>query len=164
MQSEHPLGTKTVSQSFTEITHLIMHEDINGAGRLFGGRLMEWIDECAGIAAIRHCGCNVTTACVDTLRFLKGAYLGDVIVINARVTFVGKTSIEVRVESYVEDPATCERTIVNKAYITEVCVDEDGKPVVAPYDIDPQTHEELIEWEGAQRRKEIRRRRAEGGF
>ena len=164
MQTEHPLGTKTVKQSFTEITHLIMHEDINGAGRLFGGRLMEWIDECAGICAIRHCGCNVTTACVDTLRFLKGAYLGEIVVIDARVTFVGKSSVEVRADSYVEDAATGERTLVNSAYLIEVCIDDDGKPVVAPFDIDPQSHEELIEWEGAQRRKEIRRRRAEGGF
>ena len=164
MQSEHPLGTKTVKQSLTEVTHLIMHEDINGAGRLFGGRLMEWIDECAGIAAIRHCGCNVTTACVDTLRFLKGAYLGDVIVILARVTFVGTSSVEVRVDSYVEDPASGERTLVNTAYITEVCVGDGGKPIPSPYDINPESNEELIEWEGAQRRKEIRRRRAAGGF
>ena len=164
MQSEHPLGTKTVSQSFTEITHLIMHEDINGAERLFGGRLMEWIDECAGIAAIRHCGCNVTTACVDTLRFLKGAYLGEVIVIQAQVTFIGKSSIEVRVDSYVEDPSTSKRTLVNTAYLIEVCIDNAGKPIVVPYDIEPRTNDELIEWEGAQRRKEIRRRRAEGGF
>ena len=164
MQIDHPLGTKTVSQSFTEVTNLIMHEDINGSGRLFGGRLMEWIDECAGIAAIRHCGCNVTTACVDTLRFLKGAYLGEVMVINARVTFVGTSSIELRVDSFVEDAASGERTLVNTAYIIEVCVDENGKPVVSPYDINPQSHEELIEWESAQRRKEIRRRRAEGGF
>ena len=164
MQPQHPLGSKTVSQSFTEITHLIMHEDINGAGRLFGGRLMEWIDECAGIAAIRHCGCNVTTACVDTLRFLKGAYLGEVVVIQAQVTYVGTSSVEVRVDTFVEDPSTCARTLVNTAYITEVCIDEAGKPVVSPYDIEPRTNEELIEWEGAQRRKEIRRRRAEGGF
>ena len=164
MQIEHPLGTKTVKQSFTEVTHLIMHEDINGAERLFGGRLMEWIDECAGIAAIRHCGCNVTTACVDSLRFLKGAYLGEVMVIQARVTFVGKSSVEVRVDSFVEDPSSCERTLVNRAYIIEVCIDDEGKPTVAPYDINPQSHEELIEWEDAQRRKEIRRRRAAGGF
>ena len=74
---------KKVSDSLTEMTRLLQYKDINGYDRLFGGRLMEWIDEAAGIAAGRHCGGYITTACVDTLQFKHAAYLHDLIVILA---------------------------------------------------------------------------------
>ena len=59
--------TKLVADSTCEAMRIVTHQDVNGENRLFGGRLMEWIDELAGIAARRHCGASVTTACVDTL-------------------------------------------------------------------------------------------------
>lgn len=68
---------KHMEDSRTENTYLIMNKHINGYGRLFGGVLMQWIDEMAGIVAYRHAGTIVTTACVDNLNFKAGAYLGD---------------------------------------------------------------------------------------
>ena len=73
--------TRTVEYSHTEWMKSIQYEDINGSGRLFGGRLMEWMDEVAGITAIRHSGANVTTAAVDNLTFKKGAFIDEIIVI-----------------------------------------------------------------------------------
>lgn len=67
---------KRVEDSRTENTYLIMNKHINSYGRLFGGVLMQWIDEMAGIVAHRHAGTIVTTACVDNLNFKAGAYLG----------------------------------------------------------------------------------------
>ena len=52
---------KTVDDSRVETVHLVMSGHLNGAGRLFGGILMQWIDEVAGIVAKRHSMCNVTT-------------------------------------------------------------------------------------------------------
>ena len=66
---------KRVEDSRTENTYLIMNKHINSYGRLFGGVLMQWIDEMAGIVAHRHAGTIVTTACVDNLNFKAGAYL-----------------------------------------------------------------------------------------
>ena len=80
-------GKKSVSDSLTESIKSVRYEDINGVNRLFGGRLMEWIDETAGIAARRHCGGDVTTACVDQLTFKHPAFLNDVVVIVAAVTY-----------------------------------------------------------------------------
>ena len=83
---------KTVKESIVETVHIIRPSDLNDAGRLFGGVLMQWIDEVAALVAKRHSQMNVTTASVDNLQFLHGAFQRDVIVIIGRVTHVGHTS------------------------------------------------------------------------
>ena len=94
---------KRVEDSRTENTYHIMPKHINGYGRLFGGVLMQWIDEVAGTVARRHAGSIVTTACVDNLNFKAGAYLGNTIVLIGRMTYVGRTSMDV-VPTYVIRP------------------------------------------------------------
>ena len=75
------LPAKKVSDSETHQLHVVIHPDINGFGRLFGGRLLEWIDEVAGATARRHCGRDATTVAIDNLYFKSGAYLNDIIVL-----------------------------------------------------------------------------------
>ena len=116
-------GYRTVTYSRTEATHLLRYVDINGQNRLFGGKLLEWIDEIAGIAAMRHASMNVATVSIEHLEFKKGAFLNDTIVMIAYVTHVGRTSIEVRVDTWIEDPSTGIRTPINRAFLTEVCID-----------------------------------------
>ena len=94
------LPAKKVSDSETHQLHVVIHPDINGFGRLFGGRLLEWIDEVAGATARRHCGRDATTVAIDNLYFKSGAYLNDIIVLIGKVTHVGHTSMEVRVDTY----------------------------------------------------------------
>jgi acyl-CoA hydrolase len=155
---------KTVEDSRTEWMKCIQYEDINGNGRLFGGRLMEWMDEVAGIAATRHCGGYVTTAAIDNLQFKKGAFINEIIVIRAKLTYVGRTSMEVRVDVYVEERDTGIRRVINRAYFTEVYVDDAGKPLPLKYGLTPETEVEKAEWEGAKKRLEIRRQRRVEGF
>lgn len=162
-KKQYPKGVKTVGEAKAVATHMLRHEDINGSNRLFGGRLMEWIDDVAGIAARLQCGGNVTTAAIDTLEFKFPAFLNDIIVIEAWVTHVGTTSMEVRADSFVMNPATGERTLINHAYLTEVCVDEEGRPSPVPWGLVATTAEQHTECDGARRRAEIRKmRRAEG--
>ena len=155
---------KTVADSRTEVTKLLQYKDINGYDRLFGGRLMEWIDEAAGIAAQRHCGGEITTACVDTLQFKHAAYIHDLVVIIAKLTYVGRTSMEVRVDSYVEDCKTGMRYLINHAYLTEVHVDSDGKPLPIEYGLELTNDVERAEWEGARKRIAIRKTRQTEGY
>lgn len=163
MADKYGREVKHVRDSRTVATRIVRHEDINGTNRLFGGRLMEWIDDAAGIAARRHCGITITTAAVDTLEFKHPALLNDIVAIEAVVTHVERSSMEVKVESYVEDPATGERRLINHAYLTEVCVDEQGRPVMVPWGLVADTPEEHAECDGARRRAELRKiRRAEG--
>ena len=158
-----PAGVKLVGEASAIATHMLRHEDINGSNRLFGGRLMEWIDDVAGIAARLQCGGNVTTAAIDTLEFKHPAFLNDIVVIKAWVTHVGNTSMEVRADSFVIDPATNEQTLINHAYLTEVCVDDEGHPTPVPWGLVATTPEQHEECDGARRRAEIRKmRRAEG--
>ncbi len=157
-------ASKRVADSRTEVTRNVTEGDMNGQGRLFGGRLMEWIDEAAGIAARRHCGGNVTTACVDQLVFHHPAFRNDVVVIDARVTHIGRTSLEVRVDSYVEDIVRGSRNLINRAYLTEVFVDDGGTPRPIPYGLDLSSDAERDEWRGAERRRQVRRQRLEEGF
>lgn len=150
---------KRVVDSATENSKIVRQEDINGQHRLFGGRLMEWIDEVGALAAMRHCGGLVTTLAVDQLFFKHGAFLNQVIVLQSRVTYVGNTSMEVRVDTYAEDIPTGDRVPINHAYLIFVHVDEDGKPVTIPYGIDLRSHREQAEWDAALQRAKSRKER-----
>lgn len=153
---------KQVEDSRTENTYLIMPKHINGYGRLFGGILMQWIDEVAGIVAHRHAGSIVTTACVDNLNFKAGAYLGDTVVLVGRVTYVGKTSMEVRVDTYAED-ADGTRRMINRAYEVLVALDENEKKIEVPGLI-VETEAQRAEWIGGEKRYELRKQRRKEGF
>ena len=148
---------KTVDDSRVETIHLVMSSHLNGANRLFGGILMQWIDEVAGIVAKRHSMCNVTTASVDNLTFLSGAYLGDMIVIKGKMTWVGSSSMEVCVDTYVENRLG-ERERINNAHFMMVALDENDKPVKVPRLI-LQTEDEELAWSHGVERQRIRKQR-----
>ena len=118
---------------------------------------MQWIDEMAGIVARRHAGTIVTTACVDNLNFKAGAYLGDVVVVIGKMTYVGKTSMEVRIDTYVE-AADGTRKIINRAYEVMVALDENDNKVEVPKLI-VETEAEKAEWIGGEKRYALRKER-----
>ncbi len=154
--------TKTVSDSFTEQQYLICPAHINHYGRLFGGQLLKWIDELAGIVAIRHCGGTVTTAAIDNLQFQAPAYTGDMIVLQGMVTYVGRTSMEVRVDTY-REALDGKREMINRAYMDMVCINCKGEPTEVP-DLLLETEEQRREYEAAKKRKQIRKQRRQEGF
>lgn len=155
------MEAKKVSESTTEQIYCIRYPHLNSLNRLFGGQLMSWIDEVGALAARRHCGRDVITACVDNLNFKSGADLNDIIVLIAKVTYTGRTSLEVRVDTYREDEYG-KRHSINRAYLVMVCMGDDGRPTEIPQII-PETISEKMEWESALKRKELReKRRAEG--
>lgn len=149
--------SKTVDDSRVETVRIVRPNHLNGANRLFGGILMQWIDEVAGIVAKRHSMCNVTTASVDNLTFLHGAYQNDMVVIKGKLTWVGSTSMEVCVDTYVENVSgKYER--INNAHFLMVALDENNKPVQVPKLI-LQTEEERLAWECGEERRRIRNQR-----
>ena len=153
---------KKVSESLTTQQYLICPTHLNHYGRLFGGHLLKWIDELAGIVATRHCGATVTTAAIDNLQFLAPAYAGDMIVLQGRETYVGRSSMEVRVDTYRESlDGTREK--INRAYMDMVCINDQGQPIEVP-DLCLETEEERQEYEAAKRRKQLRKERRQEGF
>lgn len=156
------MPAKTAADSRTEISHFVMAGDINGYGRLFGGVLMSWIDECAGLCAWRHCQGWVTTACCDSMVFKKPAFVGDVIVLIGTLTYVGTSSMEVRVDTYVEK-SDGNRYPINRAYEVLVAVNEDGTSRRVPRLL-IRGAEEQAEWEGGLKRSRMRKTRREEGY
>ena len=153
---------KHISDTMIEQVYQVRPEHLNGSGRLFGGRLMEWIDEVAGLVAMRHAQSNVITASVDNLKFIRGVYQGDLLVLIGKMTYVGDTSMEVRVDTYVETLDGMRRP-VNRAYLVQVAVDQKDKPVRVPGLI-VETESEKAEWEAGIRRRAMRKQRKEEGF
>lgn len=141
----------------TNAVHIVMPEDCNGYAkpRLFGGKLMAWIDIIGAVAARRYAGANVTTVCVDHLTFLEAAYLNDTVVQEARVTWSGTTSLEVRVDSFVER-LDGTKELINRAYMVFVALNDEDKPIPVPK-YTPETLEEQYEFSAALNRKDIRR-------
>ena len=153
---------KKVTDSLTEQQYLICPAHINHYGRLFGGNLLKWIDELAGIVAIRHCGSTVTTAAIDNLQFKAPAYTGDMIVLRGWVTCVGRTSMEVRVDTY-REALDGRRELINRAYMDMVAIDCKGKPMEVPL-LEIETEEQQQEWDAAQKRRQMRKQRRQEGF
>lgn len=154
--------TKRSSESLTEQQYLIRPTHINHYGRLFGGQLIYWIDELAGIVAMRHSGATVTTAAIDNLQFKAPAFAGDMIVLQGEVTCVGQTSMEVRVDTYRES-LDGSREMINRAYVDMVAIDCKGQPTQVP-DLLIETPQQQKEYEAAQKRKQLRRQRRQEGF
>lgn len=153
---------KSVQDSLTEQQYLIRPTHINHYGRLFGGELLKWIDELAGIVAIRHSGATVTTAAIDNLQFKAPAYEGDLVVLRGMVTYVGRSSMEIRVDTYKEEKDGT-RTMINRAYIDMVAINSDGQPVEVP-ELRIESEEQRQEFAAAEKRKALRKQRRQDGF
>ena len=145
---------KTVDASRVETVHVVRPNHLNGANRLFGGILMQWIDEVAGIVAKKHAMTNVITASVDNLTFLHGAYQNEMVVIKGKMTWVGTSSMEVCVDTYVEN-ISGERRRINNAHFMMVALDENDNPVRVPR-LKLQTEDEHLAWAHGEERRKIR--------
>ena len=155
---------KQIADSYTEQVYVIRSSQINGYGRLFGGQLMQWIDETAGVVGRRHCEKTVTTAAIDTLNFKAPAYQNDMLVLVGRITYTGRSSMEIRVDTYVEALDGFRRSI-NRAYVVMVAIDEEGVPVTVPgIDLSTLSMDEKAEWENGKKRYELRKKRKQEGF
>lgn len=153
MMTENPCA-KRVGESKTEHVEIVLLEHLNGFSRLFGGQLVEWIDIVAAVVARRHSNCNVTTASIDNLQFKAAAYLNDTVVLSGCITYVGNTSMEVRIDTFVER-LTGEKNLINRAYLVLVALDEHEVPVPVPRLV-LETEEERQEWEAGIRRHKLR--------
>jgi acyl-CoA hydrolase len=149
-------SSKTVAESKTTMTELVMPNDTNPLGNLMGGNLMRWMDIACGICAARHADAHCVTASVDHVSFQQPIKLGDVVTLKASVTRAFNTSVEVFVEVFASDLLGSYRHKSNHAYFTFVALDPDTmKPKAIPA-VQPLTSEEEQLFESASRRREVR--------
>jgi len=147
-----------VRNSQVEMTQLVLPNDTNQLGNLLGGRLMEWMDIAAAIAAQRHSNRVCVTAAVDELAFHHPIKLGEVVTLRASVNRVFGTSMEVGVKVIAENQLIGDRKVTNTAYLTFVAVDENNQPVKVP-PIIPETKDEKRRYKEALVRRTIRLKR-----
>lgn len=148
------MKAKTPAESIAVTTQMVLPNDTNPHGNLFGGRLLGWMDITAAICAQRHSGRVVVTASVNNVSFGSPIKESSVVTIEAKVSRAFNSSMEVYMEVFVEDPITRNKTKHNEAIYTFVAVDQNGGPISVP-PLQPITAEEKDRYEGALRRKQL---------
>lgn len=149
------MEAKPTTDSYSETTHMVLPNDTNTMGNLFGGQLLKWLDMSCAISAHRHCKLVTVTAAVNNVSFDVPIKLGDMVTIKAHVSRTFSTSMEVWADVWTEDQFTGERTKCNSAIYTFVALSPEGKPTPVP-PVVPVTEEEKARYAGALRRRQLR--------
>ena len=146
---------KKASESLVMMTELVLPNDTNVFGNLMGGRLMYWMDIASALSAQKHANAPVVTASVDNISFEAPILLGNVVYIEAKVSRVFTTSMEVHIRVWGEDLKRQHRYKSNEAYYTFVALNAEGKPSPVPQ-LTLQSEDEQKLYEGAMRRRQLR--------
>ena len=123
---------RTVEHSAMTMTQMILPEHGGKGGYAHGGEIMKLMDITAGIVALRHAHSDCVTARVEGINFYRPIRIGDLVIINAYLTFVGRSTMEIRVEVFREDVAKEKREHALTAYFVMVALDHKGKPTEVP--------------------------------
>ena len=142
-------------ESQHQTSELMMPQDANILGHVFGGAILALMDKCAAVAAFRHARSNCVTASIDRVDFKEPIHVGDLVVMKASVNFAGRSSMEVGVRVEAEDLLTGRRRHTNSCYLTFVAIDRNGRPVEVPSVI-PETDDERRRFDAAQARRKRR--------
>jgi uncharacterized protein (TIGR00369 family) len=123
---------KPISASKIAIAQLMQPEHANNLGNVHGGWIMKLVDEAGALACMRHAQRRVVTVAIDQMVFRQPIRIGDLVTLNAEVTYAGKTSMEAEVQVTAENPVTGEKTHTNTAYLVYVALDREGQPAPVP--------------------------------
>ena len=132
MTAPAPTASKTVADSRVTLSQLMLPEHANLRGDVHGGWIMKLVDEAGALAAMRHAQARVVTVAIDQMRFHEPIRIGDLVVLEAEVSYVGRTSMETRVRVSAENPITGVSNNTNTAYLVYVALDEAGQPRPVP--------------------------------
>ncbi len=146
---------KSVSTSKVQIAQIMMPNNSNPSGNIFGGVIMSIIDNAAAIAALRHTHHNCVTASVDRIDFLSPVYVGNLVIAKASVNYVSHTSMEIGVKVEAECLLKGTKSHIASAYLTFVALDENDKPTSAP-ELILESEEEKRRFEEGKIRRESR--------
>src|SRR5262249_2614702 len=153
---EPELKAKPVSASRSEMTEVVLPAETNPLGKLLGGHVMHLVDVAAAMAASRHANSHVVTASVDYIDFRNPINIGEFVILKSQVNRVFRTSMEVGVKVFSENPLTGEQRHTTTAYVTFVALDElTRRPRPVPALI-VRTSEEKRRWREAGDRRKVR--------
>ncbi len=126
------VSRKSVTDSQSEMTQIVLPNDTNILGNLLGGTLMHWIDLIGAIVANRHCRKPIVTASMERINFLNPIPLGHLVILKGLIQYTGRSAMEVKVLVFSEDTLTGKRTQASDATLTYVAVNREGRPVPVP--------------------------------
>ena len=126
------MTAKTVSQSKTEMSQLMLPQHTNLAGTVYGGVVLSIADSAAYVCAARHAGPRCVTVSVDQVDFREPIRVGEVVTFKASVNYVGRTSMEVGIRIEAEDLKTGRKRHTNSCYMTLVALNQKGRPAPVP--------------------------------
>ncbi len=152
-EPEPSLDPRPAADSSSHLVRWMGVLDANSAGSIHGGTVLRFVDEAAGLAAIKHSGRRVVTAAMDRMTFIEPVSVGELLSCSAMVNAVWRSSMEVGVRVEAENPFTRERRHTSTAYLTMVALDAEGRPVSIPPLVTSTADEE-------RRRREAELRRA----
>jgi acyl-CoA hydrolase len=125
---------KRPSESEAEMTVMMLPSDANPKGNVFGGVILKHVDLIAGLVAKRHSGrANVVTASIDRMVFLKPVFIGNALIISAKITYVRRSSMEIEVNVEAEDLDDNTKVHAATAFVTMIALDKYGKPTKVPH-------------------------------
>lgn len=150
-----PIPPRHVSDSEVTLSQLMLPTDANPHGNVHGGSIMKLADTAGGIAATRHARRRVVTVMMDSMTFLHPVFVGDLVTVHARLTWTGRTSMEVEVTVEAENVPAGTVTHTSTAYLVYVALDESGHPCPVP-PLLVETVEEQRRWREAEARRAYR--------
>jgi len=148
------MKAKKASETLAVTTKVVLPNDTNQLGNLFGGQLMAWMDEIAAVGPHRHCRRVVVTASINNVAFKNPIKMADIVTLEAKVSRAYNSSMEVFIDVWVEDRISGVRSKSNEAIFTFVAVDQNGSPIEVP-ELVPETEVEKIRFDGALRRRQL---------
>ncbi len=153
------LTPKRAAESATEMVQMVLPNDANPLGFVLGGTVMHLIDIAGAIACHRHTRTLLVTAAVDDLQFLHSIKVGDLIILQSRVTCVFTTSLEVQVDVFSEETLTGTRRMTSTAFLTFVAIDKDGAKIpVAPLLAETEDERRVCDEAHARRAERLKRK------
>jgi len=156
MADEMP--ARSSAESRVVLSMMLSSEHANRLGNVHGGVIMKLVDEAGALAAMRHARQPVVTVAIDSMTFDEPIYVGNMIALTAELTYVGRTSMEVRVSVTAEDPLTGSTVPTNLAYLVYVAIDRQGRPSPVP-PLCVETPEEELRFRQAEERQIERKKR-----
>ncbi|MES2556903.1 MAG: acyl-CoA thioesterase [Bacteroidota bacterium] len=148
------MKARKASETLAITTKVVLPNDTNTLGNLFGGQLLAWMDVIASVSAHRHSRRVVVTASVNNVSFNSPIFHASIVTLEAKVSRAFNSSMEVFVDVFVEDHVSGKRSKSNEAIYTFVAVDQNGGPIQVP-ELIPETDEEKERFESALRRKQL---------
>jgi uncharacterized protein (TIGR00369 family) len=147
---------KRISESRFTMSALMGPQDANPHGNVHGGVIMKMVDEAGALVAMRHARTPVVTVAVDSMTFMHPILVGNLVLCKAELTYVGQSSMEIRVEVVAEDPLEGTSLVTNIAYLVYVALDDNGFPTPVPQ-LTFETALEVSRADEARQRQEYRK-------